>query len=278
VQVILDPSPGFDASKESEKKKALKELRAAGVKVLFYPTTGSRGQINHVKLLIVDGKQVLMGGMNWGTHSPYNHDLDLKIEGPAVNYYEDLFAQDWKISRGPKFDRPPKAEPLPDANTPIISATTNYFRSGIERTLHGHIDEAKKSIHVEMFVMSDDETIKKLIAAHKRGVDVKVLLDPNGVRNGWNPNGETFKKLKRAGVPVKWYNVNKESREKLHGKWAVFDGQVAMAGSSNWSFKGLNINREIASFAKDEATTSIMEKQFQLDWETRAVDRKPDVP
>ena len=38
--------------------------------------------------------------------------------------------------------------------------------------------EAKKSLRIKMFVFSDPELIYAVIDAHKRGLDVKVMLNP----------------------------------------------------------------------------------------------------
>jgi phosphatidylserine/phosphatidylglycerophosphate/cardiolipin synthase-like enzyme len=142
-----------------------------------------------------------------------------------------------------------------------------------------NIEGAKESIHTEMFVLSDKNVINGLIDAHNRGVDVKVLLDPNGAgKGGWNPNGRTFDTLKEAGVPVKWYDVDTSVQEKLHAKWGVFDGKEVLNGSANWSYKGLHTNREIASDIVDEKVASVFEKVFEQDWNTKGLDKLPDVP
>ena len=39
------------------------------------------------------------------------------------------------------------------------------------------INAAKKSLRVKMFVFSDPSLLKAVIAAHERGVDVRVMLN-----------------------------------------------------------------------------------------------------
>lgn len=279
VQVIMDPTPGTTPAQDESKKATIEQLKASGVEVVTYPVDEKKKQIDHVKLLIVDGKSVLMGGMNWGEHSPYNHDADLKIDGPAANYYERAFASSWRKSGGEDFDPLPVAKEVEGGESLVNSAASELGQKSNLAMVLRNISEAKESIHAEMFVLSDRSVIKGLIDAHNRGVDVKVLLDPNGAGEGsWNPNGRTFETLKKAGVPVKWYDVDTSVQEKLHAKWAVFDGNEVINGSANWSYKGLNVNREIASNVVDKGVASAFEKQFDYDWNNKGLDKLPNVP
>jgi len=278
VQVILDPTAGTPGQDES-KKAVIEKLKASGVEVVTYPVDEKKKQIDHVKLLIVDGKSVLMGGMNWSEHSPLNHDADFKLEGPTVNSYERVFAMDWRKSGGASFKAPAPATEVPGGESLVNSASSEIGHNPIMPMIMNNISGAKESIHAEMFVLSDKNVIQGLIDAHNRGVDVKVLLDPNGAgKGGWNPNGRTFDTLKDAGVKVKWYDVDTSVQEKLHAKWGVFDGKEVLNGSANWSYKGLHVNREIASDVVDEKVASVFEKVFENDWNTKGLDKLPDVP
>ncbi|MCL5036207.1 MAG: phosphatidylserine/phosphatidylglycerophosphate/cardiolipin synthase family protein [Chloroflexi bacterium] len=272
VQVLLDPGEGLSAGQEKSKQETVDKLKASGVQVLFYDTNKKHNQIDHVKLLIVDGKKVLMGGMNWGEHSPSNHDVDLKIEGPAVDYYQKVFDNAWQKTGGEVIEQE-KAKPVEDGNAQVKGLSTELWKyTTVSQQVLKDIDGAKKSIHLESFVLSDKQVVDGLISAKERGVDVKVLLAPNGVGEGWNPNGKTFDKLKEAGVDVKWYQTDTSVQEKLHAKWGVFDGEKSVVGSANWSYKGLHVNREIAAEVTDKGTASTLEKQFQYDWENRSSD------
>src|SRR5438067_1760 len=75
------------------------ELEQAGVRVLAFPV--ERTTIDHVKLLIVDGVRAIVGGINWGTHSPLNHDFDVLATGPVVANLERVFQQDLALAGEP---------------------------------------------------------------------------------------------------------------------------------------------------------------------------------
>ena len=278
VQVIFDPNTV--RNKRGNLKQThldtLEKFKSAGVKSVYFPASKKPMQLDHIKLLIVDGSSVLMGGMNWGSTSTVNHDADIKLEGPAVEYYRAAFNDSWQRSGGKVLDNMPPAKKVPGATGEIQGITTELKRdNSIKSAVMKNINRAQKSIHMETFVLSDNEVIDGLLDAKKRGVEVKVLLDPTGVKGGGNLNGKTFDTLKNAGIEVKWYKVDKSVNQMLHAKWGVFDEEEMIIGSANWSYKGLQINREIGADLKDEPTVSAFEKQFAYDWENRASDQLP---
>lgn len=277
VQVIMDPpNEGWEASR----KAAIETLRKGGVDVQIYPAAeaGSPqakfGQLDHVKLLIVDGQKAIIGGMNWGEHSPVNHDYDVIVEGPAVEKMGWLFREDWIESGG-------KAAALP--HIPQVSAKggdmVNLVISGLDekertigKTIRRAIDNARKSIHAELFVLSDRPTIEALIAAKERGVDVKVILNPIEIK-GNRINEKAAETLKAAGVDVKWFDCNPDTKQKLHAKMAVFDDDQVIVGSANWSYAGFNTNREADVEVLSRDTASAFDKIFRKNWKTRTTDK-----
>src|SRR5690348_7459952 len=63
------------------------------------------------------------------------------------------------------------------------------------------IAAAKKSLRIKMFLFSDPALLAAVIAAHRRGVKVLVMLNP--ARRGGEPENEaTRTKLKKAGIEV----------------------------------------------------------------------------
>src|SRR5271156_1549416 len=60
---------------------------------------------------------------------------------------------------------------------------------------------AKRSIRVKMFILSDPSLIDAVIAAQKRGVDVRIMLNPER-RDGEKENDDSRKKLIDGGVHV----------------------------------------------------------------------------
>jgi cardiolipin synthase len=63
------------------------------------------------------------------------------------------------------------------------------------------INSAEKSIRVKMFVFSDPELLKAIVAAHHRSVKVQIMLNP-ARRDGKEENQESRQLLRKAGVDV----------------------------------------------------------------------------
>jgi cardiolipin synthase len=64
------------------------------------------------------------------------------------------------------------------------------------------IDQARERVWLVMYELSDQSVIAALQAAHRRGVDVRVLLDSS--YHGKDVNAGAFDELRAAGVPVRW--------------------------------------------------------------------------
>lgn len=276
VKVIVDPTAGSSNKGIKVREEMQEFMRKNGVHVIEFPVDKGRNQIDHVKLLIVDGKKVMLGGMNWNTYSRKNNDADIQIEGPAVNYYSEHFAEGWNLASGEeikpdKFDE----EAANSGKKSIVMGLRTKLRKDktMQKAILESIKSAEKSIHAELYVLSNKEVINELIEAHERGVDVRIILDPNFAYTGWSPNGKSFDKLTKAGVPIRWFKMEKRGR--LHAKWATIDGEKFIIGSANWSHKGLNINREIGAYVEDEKATNEFDRQFYYDWRYRAMEDYP---
>ena len=64
------------------------------------------------------------------------------------------------------------------------------------------IGQAQASLRIKMFVLSDPSLLRAIAAAHRRGVKVQVMLNPER-RDGKKENADSRKYLSDAGVEVK---------------------------------------------------------------------------
>jgi len=122
------------------------------------------------------------------------------------------------------------------------------------------------------------EIIDALIDARKRGVDVRVILDPSEAR----VNDKAHQRLNSSGVPARWFVPDRW--QLLHAKWSVTDTQHTDIGSANWTFQALDgageradgsrpsrarRNHEASVHVKNEQVASRFEQQFLDDWQNR---------
>ena len=230
-------------------------LAAAGALINFFPV-GPR-QIDHVKLLLVDGQVAFFGGVNWGSGSYRNRDYELRLEGPAVPRLEHLFAVDMR--RSGRLVSTSAATPALPGEPALL---TSYPDDEVGRAVVAAIDGGRRSIEMEMFVLTDAETIRALIAAARRGVAVQALFDP-----GQDLNQAAVTQLRAAGVRCRFY---RSSGEKLHAKAAVIDGTLLVVGSANWTASGFRHNHELDAFLTNATLAGAVAARMDADWAAAA--------
>jgi len=252
VQVVTD--------RGSEVNRAMKRyLSGQGVPVWFSPT--QRDAINHVKILVVDGRLAMAGGANWGEHSPQNFDAMVEVEGPPAKWLAVLFRQDVDKARG-RFTRDP-GPGIPEGGPRTVRLLTD---ADIRRAVMDVIWAAKRSLDVGMFVMTDREIVSSLIEAHQRGVRVRVVLDP-GEEGEMPLSGGAFNRLQKKGVPVRWFVGDAKRRERLHLKAMVADGKLAVVGSANWTARGLKANHECVMVLSDLTAVHHIQRAIAHVWD-----------
>jgi cardiolipin synthase len=277
VQVLLDPTPGYDKADAANQTKMKDFLKSAGVEILTYPIDRS-GKIDHVKLLIVDRQSAMIGGLNWDQHSHENLDMDVHVQGAAVGDLAGVFDNDWKISGGKLSTEKVDTSSAPAGGDASVRVATTEVDSEAIRSLVLHnINGAKKSIRLVSFALADKDVINALVVARKeRNVDVKVLLDPNKPVSYVNQKSKKI--LEEAGIEVRYLKVNLDTEEKLHAKGMFFDDDTVVLGSANFTNKGLSVNHEANVEIVSKSVGHAMTGFFDDLWNNRSVDKLPNLP
>lgn len=248
VRVVTDPTV-------SASRRSFDVLASERVPTRFYPVDDAAHQIDHVKLLIADGEAVV-GGMNWGAHSDRNHDYVLETrDATKVDRLVRIFQQDWSLAAGQ-----PHLVPA-DAGAHVAQTAPG---EEIRAMLAQALTSASSRAWAEVYTLTDSDILLQLADAHRRGVDVRVLLDPN---QPYNRQG--FDELRAAGVPVRWYPIPKGAL--LHAKIGLFDGLLVL-GSANWTYSGLDVNHELDIETRDPQAVAAYGSRFTLDWANSPVD------
>ena len=121
---------------------------------------------------------------------------------------------------------------------------------------------AKKSLQVKMFVFSDPDLLRAVIAAHQRGVKVRVML--NAARRSGEDDNETVRKaLEHAGIEPK--DSNPEFGI-THEKSMVVDEEIAFVKSLNWVTKNLTETRDYAITTTHPHEVKEVIECFDADW------------
>ncbi len=208
---------------------------------------------NHRKTLIVDEGErarALVTSANPHDGSSRHHNMALSFTGPAVR---DLLASERAV---PGTDRTGVHWPELPTDTPRNTVEELQGRILTEAAIRDAaltmIREAPagSALDLSMFYLSHRPIIRALIDAHRRGVQLRVLLDANhdafGREKNGIPNRQAGLDLHRAGVPVRWCNTHGEQchtkllmRRNPDGEWQM------LLGSANFTRRNLdNFNLE----------------------------------
>src|SRR5450755_4335067 len=140
------------------------------------------------------------------------------------------------------------------------------------RPISDAINAAEKSIRVKMFVFSDPELLKAIVAAHHRGVKVQIMLNP-ARRDGKEENQESRHLLRKAGIDVIDSNP---AFDLTHEKSMVIDEKTAFVKSLNWDTKNLTETRDYAVVTDHPQEVKEIVECFEADWQRKSFDGSPD--
>ena len=155
---------------------------------------------------------------------------------------------------------------------PANHGDPDHWQGSIEEKLIEKINAAQTSIHIASFEFDLTPVADALIAAKKRGVDVRwVTDDENGIAADEEPGHGQFAMLKDAGIEVK-----DDGRTALmHNKFWIFDGQVVWTGSTNITVNGIFKQNNNVIVIRSTKVAEIYEREFQEMWDGKFGPRSP---
>ncbi len=130
------------------------------------------------------------------------------------------------------------------------------------------IGTASKSLQVKMFIFSHAALLRAVIAARRRGVTVRVMLNP-ARRSGEADNEHSRHALTRGGIEV----VDSSPDFPLtHEKSMVVDETTAFVKSFNWATKNLTETRDYAVITSHKREVREIADCFDADWHRQSFD------
>jgi len=128
------------------------------------------------------------------------------------------------------------------------------------------IQSASRTLRVKMFVFSAPVLLKAVIAAKRRAVKVRIMLNP-ARRSGEQENEATRKALERADIEVKDANP---AFDLTHEKSMVVDDKTAFVKSLNWTTRNLTETRDYAVVTQRGHEVAEIIECFEADWHRHA--------
>ncbi|MDF3023918.1 MAG: cls [Alphaproteobacteria bacterium] len=265
------------------------KLKKGGVKLLEFnplnPLEAKKGyeplDRDHRKILIVDGKVAILGGINLSTtyqssgkgksgaaeghENDYWRDTDVEIRGPVVADIQKLFARQWHKEKGGALDESTFYPKLASQGTELIRMIGSTPDKEIQRyyvTLISAIRSAQKNIWITAaYFFPTDEQVDDLIAAARAGIDVRVIMpDKSDAGIAITMQHKHYTKLLKGGVRL-WETHGVVQ----HSKTVTIDGVWSVIGSSNIDQRSVVFNDESDVVIVGEKTAKELEALFEAD-------------
>jgi phosphatidylserine/phosphatidylglycerophosphate/cardiolipin synthase-like enzyme len=143
---------------------------------------------------------------------------------------------------------------------PTISEV--YFSPGDEcrMQISRLLRQAKRTIDICVFTITDDRLAAEVLEAHRRGVAIRIVSDDEKIYD----EGSDVPRLAHAGIEV----CVDESEHHMHHKFAIFDRATVLTGSYNWTRSAARFNRENLMVSDDVRIVAAYQQNFDDLWET----------
>lgn len=256
-------------------------VRAGGVRVamlrpLHWYTLHQASNRSHVRVVVVDGTIAWTGGFGladyWlgdGVTNEAWRETNVRFQGPAVAQLQAAFIAAWGEATGDLLTgslyfptRVFRTEAGPMQGGLLFTAPT-IGSTDAERFLALTIAGARRSLYItNAYFVPDDDFRALLIAARKRGVDVRVLTtgEKTDIKTTYHAGRARYEELLRAGVRIYEYQPSM-----MHAKTIVADGQWSTIGSMNFDNRSLAFNNESNLAVLDTTFGAQMDSIFHAD-------------
>jgi cardiolipin synthase len=256
VRLLLDSVGSWRVN-----RRFLAPLTEAGARVAFFmpvihvPFRGRANLRNHRKIVVVDNRRAMIGGMNLSgeymgpTPDPKRwRDLSVVVNGPAVSELAGLFRSDWKFATGEDLGPVAPAEPAPDGGTDcpvqVVASGPDVTADPLYETLLSSLFTATRRIWVVTpYFVPDEMLARALELAARRGVDVCLIVPQRSNHTSADLARTGFlRQLHNAGARVLMFEP-----VMLHAKAVIID-DLGVIGSANMDMRSLFLNYEVALF------------------------------
>ena len=192
-------------------------------------------------------------------------DTDVQVEGPVVAEFQKLFLDTWQRQKGPNLPGRNYFPDLKKVGNALVRAVGSSPGETNRLTFVLYVSAitfSENSLHLtNAYFVPDDETVNALIAAARRGVDVKIVL-PGTTDSSMvlNAGRYYYSELLKSGV-----RLYRRRDVMLHAKTAVIDNVWSTVGSTNMDFWSFSTNDEVNAVILSKEFAAEMEKMFAGD-------------
>lgn len=231
------------------------------------------GRRMHHKVLLVDRRTALIGGINIGEPFLEWFDFAIKVYGPSC---EDIFKVCYRyLKRSMKTDIKQQGKikwgtGLGLISSRVVSNDSLLQVTGINRSINHYLKCCKKEVIIISSYFFPSRKIRKMIyQLASEGVKVRVicghLSDVKIMQYATAFYYETF--LKKGVIVEEWMPSI------LHGKAFVLDDDILSIGSYNFNYMSYLTNIELNFEVYDKSKISLFKQQLnqQLEGKTKKI-------
>ena len=292
VRALFD-SFGNSSNSRPLQKHDLNKIRSAGIEIyafdpIVFPWIYHAFHRDHRKIVIVDGKMVYTGGMNVADYYIYGkpefgqwRDMHLRIEGSAVEDYEEIFTVMWQKTTGKPVPEDSlmeidmlrdtigynnlKMDTCESASHKMVGVVDRvpHIRPKIMRRSYQYaIDNARYRIQIVNPYLTLVRSVRKaLYRALERGVRVEIMVSTQcDVKIVPDVVAYNVHKLMKRGAEIYYYEAGFH-----HTKVMMVDDSFCTVGSANLNSRSLTFDYEVNAFIMDSCTTHQLQNIFEDD-------------
>ena len=261
-----------------EPKKMFRRFREAGIELAgFRPQRGLRNAFrvnfrNHRKVVIVDGKVGVMGGLNVGDEYMGKskrfgnwRDTQVRVWGPAVEAIQLAWVEDWHWATGdvPELNWNPTAAPNSDQTALVLPTGPADELESCDLMFVKALQAARQRCWIASpYFIPDSPTMAAMQLAAMRGVDVRFLIPQKKDHFlVWHAAWSYFGNAQKAGVRIFHYQPGF-----MHQKAILIDDDFAAVGTANFDNRSFRLNFEMMLLVADRKFANQCETMLESDF------------
>ena len=255
-------------------RRFFRPLRNAGARVMHFnppqlfsasPRLNFR---NHRKIVVVDDRIGIIGGFNIADEYKKKwRDMGVRIDGPAVDQLQEIFADDWyycceeDLASQPYFGNWQQHHHDVASCAAVASGPDSHYNA-IHDALFIAINQCHRRLCITTpYFIPTQAIVAAIRAAVYRGVDVRILLpSQNDVPLVRYAARAYYPELLAVGVRIFEYLP-----EMIHAKVMVFDDDLVLIGSANLDNRSFKLNFEASCFVGGQRFNHDVASQFDDD-------------
>lgn len=268
--------------------KNLASLKSEGINIHFSPLHFYN---THAKFMIIDKKKCMIMDFNFdydyitttrgfGFITDNQNDVDQLKD--VFNYDINQFESSSLVSPlAPPPPPPPPPSSISQSQSRLVwSPSSKIYNESLNGILQVYdiIDNAKYTLDIYIFVLTDKKIQDKIIDAARRKVKVRIIF--NDLTS--NITKLVRNKMLSAGIEMKYYDVKPGSIDRndpsnpnlyMHSKSMIrdvkYDTNLAYISSLNFNYASIHANRELGIIIKNKNIANQMSETFNVDWNSK---------